>query len=64
MSKSVLLRLVLFVAAGALLPSFAYAHAGAEEAGGSIFGDAATRKKAVWSILSEQASRCAGRIWQ
>lgn len=62
MSKSVLLRLVLFVAAGALLPS--YAHAGAEEAGSSIFGDAATRKKAVWSILSAQASRCVGRIWQ
>lgn len=38
MSKSVLLRSVLFVMAGALLPSFAYAHAGVGETGGFLHG--------------------------
>ncbi|HEX5338290.1 MAG TPA: HupE/UreJ family protein [Gallionella sp.] len=38
MSKSVLLRSVLFVAAGALLPTFAYAHSGSGDAGGFMHG--------------------------
>jgi urease accessory protein len=38
MSKSVLLRSVLFVMAGALLPSFAYAHVGVGETGGFLHG--------------------------
>ncbi len=38
MSKFALLRSILFVMAGALLPSFAFAHAAAEEAGGFMHG--------------------------
>ena len=38
MSRSVLLRSILFVMAGALLPSFAYAHSGAGEPGGFMHG--------------------------
>ncbi len=38
MSKSVLLRSILFVAAGALLPSFAYANIGVGEASGFLHG--------------------------
>lgn len=38
MSKSVLLRSVLFAMAGAMLPSFAYAHVGIGEASGFMHG--------------------------
>jgi len=38
MSKSVCLRSVLFIAAGTLLPTFAYAHVGAGEASGFMHG--------------------------
>ncbi|MBI5753396.1 MAG: HupE/UreJ family protein [Hydrogenophilales bacterium] len=38
MSKSALLRPLLFIAAGALLPPFAYAHVGAGETGGFVHG--------------------------
>lgn len=38
MNTFALLRSILFVMAGALLPSFAFAHAGAEDAGGFMLG--------------------------